>query len=352
MLNIFAVTESPGAISPEELDDYLARGWFRMNQTIFTTHFLHFNSRYYAAVWLRLSLADYIQDNTHKTLLKRNQPFRVCIQKAVITPEHNELYEKYKTAIAFDAYSSLNQLLLNGQPGNIFNTWQVNMYDGDRLIACGFFDMGKTSAEGIVSIYHPDYKKYSLGKFLIYTKIDYCRRHGLAYFYPGYAVPGYKAFDYKLEIGGHAIQYFKVATSQWMQYTTLAAIYNPLTEMYEKLEVLKHALETKYIDSNLLYYRFFDCALNIRFWGDLLDYPVFLLPGIIKKDHTAIPIIVYNITNGRYTLIECTPVYKIESAVNNDPVFSSDILSIDRYIYDTPDVDKIAAVLTWNDKQL
>ena len=119
--------------------------------------------------------------------------------------------------------------------------------------------------------------------------------------------------------------------------------------MLNKRNLLEQA--KKYIDSTMLYYKFFDCALNIRFWGELLDYPVFLLPGIVKKDHTAIPMIIYNITNGRYTLIECTPVYKIADVVNDENTFASDILCIDRYIYDTPDVEKIAAVLMWNDKQ-
>lgn len=346
---MFAASESPDIITPAELDDYLAKGWFRMNQTIFTTHFLQFNNQFYAAVWLRVALHDYEPDNKHKALLERNKKFRTEIKKAEITLQHEDLYDKYKKAVSFEAYASLNQLLLNGYTENIYDSWQVNVYDNDTLIAAGFFDVGNTSAEGIVCIYHPDYKKYSLGKYLIYTKLDYCRQHQLTYFYPGYVVPGYKAFDYKQDLGRSAMHYYNIATNQWVKYSTLADMYNPLTDMREKLETLQTRLEGKYVKSKLLYYRFFDGVLNIRFWADLLDYPVFLLPGIIKKDHTAIPIIVYNILNGRYLLLECTPIYKTDVGNINSNVFSSDILSIDRCTYDTPDVDKMAAVLTWND---
>ena len=80
----------------------------------------------------------------------------------------------------------------------IYNTHEINLFDGEKLIAVGYFDIGTRSAAGISSFYDPSYKKYSLGKYLIYLKMEYCQKMGFEYFYPGYFVPGYKAFDYKL----------------------------------------------------------------------------------------------------------------------------------------------------------
>ncbi len=349
---MFAATESPEILTPAELDIYLAKGWFRMNQTIFTTHFLQFNNRDYPAIWLRVALDNYNPDSKHKTVLQRNKQFRTEIRKALITVQHEQLYNKYKTAVSFEAYSSLNQLLLNGYSENIYNTWQVNVYDNHKLIASGFFDLGNTAAEGIVCIYHPDYKKYSLGKYLIYTKMDHCRQLGLSHFYPGYAVPGYAAFDYKLELGKAAMQYYNVSTAQWVPYTTTIEMYNPLNDMVLKLTMLQAGLNGNYIKSKLMHYRFFDGVLNIRFWADLLDYPVFLLPGVIKKERTTIPLIVYNIVNGHYMLLECEPIYKTDTYAGSGNIFSSDILSIERCIYDTPDIEKMAAALAQNDSLL
>ena len=59
---MFAQFESPAALTPYELDLYLANGWFRMHQTIFTTHFLCFKQNFYSAVWLRVGLKNYIPD--------------------------------------------------------------------------------------------------------------------------------------------------------------------------------------------------------------------------------------------------------------------------------------------------
>ncbi len=67
----------------------------------------------------------------------------------------------------------------------------------------------------VSSIYDPAYKKYSLGKFMIYEKMLYCKDENFSYFYPGYFVPGYTMFDYKLEIGKPAIEYFDVHKKEW-----------------------------------------------------------------------------------------------------------------------------------------
>jgi len=349
---MFAATESPEILTPKQLDVYLAKGWFRMNQTIFTTHFLQFNNEYYAAVWLRVALDNYKPDSKHKAVLQRNKLFKTEIRKALITVQHEQLYNKYKTAVAFEAYSSLSQLLLNGYSENIYDTWQVDVYDNHKLIASGFFDLGHTAAEGIVCIYHPDYKKYSLGKYLIYTKMDYCRQQGLSYFYPGYTVPGYSAFDYKLELGKAAMQYYNAATTQWVPYTTRIEMYNPLTDMLQKLNLLQAKLDEKNIKNRLMHYRFFDGVLNIRFWADLLDYPVFVLPAPVQKHPALIPLIVYNIISSHYMLLQCDPIYKTDTYTGSSNIFSSDILSIEKCIYTTPDVEEMAAALAQNDSLL
>jgi arginine-tRNA-protein transferase len=347
--NMFAATESPLTITPVQLDDYLAKGWFRMNQTIFTTHFLQFNNIFYSAIWLRINISNYAPGGNHRALIKGIKNFRTEIQPAEITLQHEALYEKYKTGISFDAYSSLQQLLCGSYTYNIYNTWQVNIYDGRVLIASGFFDMGKTSAEGIVSIYHPDYKKYSLGKCLIYSKVDYCRQQGLLFFYPGYAVPGYAAFDYKLSIGAQSLQYYNKAISQWLPYNGVQAMYKPLTDMLKHLETLHTGLQQKNMPCQLFYYRFFDAALNINLWTTLLDYPVFLLLFKPGQNDSAVNIIIFNIVSRQYILCECFPLYAIDYSETTSTTFSSDVLSVHRELYNTPyPADMIDAITIFN----
>lgn len=342
---MFAVTKSPLSIHPEELDAYLAAGWFRMNQTIFTTHFLQFNNLFYNAIWLRVDTSVYKPSRKHIATLKRIEGFTTEVCQARITHHHEALYEQYKTAVAFDTYSSLYQLLFGGYVHNIYNTQQVNIYDGEKLIATGFFDVGKTSAQGIICAYHPDYKKYSLGKCLMYTKLDYCRQHGLQYFYPGYAVPGYAAFDYKLTVGTENLQYYNIAGNTWVPFSTAATMYRPLEEMYEKLLALNQALDAAGIKTQLLYYRFFDAALNITLWTSLLDYPVFLLPAKPRTPGSPLDVIIFDITTGQYVMLECAPVYSINDENIVPHIFSTEVLLVEKKLYAAKNINDMINVM-------
>jgi arginine-tRNA-protein transferase len=245
--SMFAQIEYPERkLLPGKLDEYLANGWFRMRQSIFTTNFLHFNNQFYSAIWLRVVLGVAIHDKRFKALCKLNKKFSTVIQKSVIGSvgeAHEQLYRHYRQAVSFESSPSLHELLNGSQPYNSFNTHEINVYDGDRIIAAGFFDLGNDSAAGITCIYHPDYKKHSLGKYLMYLKMDFCKQNGMRYFYPGYVVPGYPSFDYKLDIGSAALQYLQLSTNQWLPYMQSEAAPNPLMQMIERLAELQATLK-------------------------------------------------------------------------------------------------------------
>lgn len=203
-------------IKPEELDSLLALGWFRMQQTIFTTEILQFYGQLYRAIWLRVDLQNFHPDKKCRELLNKNSLFKTEIKKINLTPAHETLYSSYKESISFDTASSLHALLYGNSARDVYNTYMIDVYDGIKLIGTGIFDLGGASAAGICSIYDPAYKKYSLGKYIIFEKMLYCKKENLKYFYPGYVVPGYSMFDYKLEIGTTAIEYFDNKSNQWL----------------------------------------------------------------------------------------------------------------------------------------
>ena len=64
------------SISPEELDQYLENGWFRMKQQVFTTEFLQMGLDFFDAIWLRQDLPRFqLSKWFHK--MKRNPRFKV-----------------------------------------------------------------------------------------------------------------------------------------------------------------------------------------------------------------------------------------------------------------------------------
>jgi len=160
------------------LDGLLEKGWFRMYDTMFTT--------------------------------LRHQPL-------ILTEEMEQLFALYKDSKPFVGYHSLVSAFISGI--GVFDTWVVTVRDEHkRLIAIGFFDKGSESIAGIMNVYHPEYEKYSLGKFLLLAKIYFCRKNNLQWYYPGYIMREPSKFDYKLFPDKAASEVFVAGPGIWVPY--------------------------------------------------------------------------------------------------------------------------------------
>lgn len=331
---MFVEAQSPTHITAFELDAYLERGWFRMGQTIFTTQFIHIQSAIYNTIWLRVALESYQTDRTHAKLFKQNARFTTLVQPATITDEKEQLYSRYRASVAFQPSESLQSLLYGmSQGATVFNTYEVAVYDGDQLIAIGYFDVGHSSAEGIVSIYDPSYKKYSLGKFLIYKKMEYCKALGMHYYYPGYFVPGYTFFNYKLSIATESLSFFSLSGKQWIPIQQFDEAQTPLATMKRQLQEVKINLDHLRQPAEIVYYEFFDANLipDLR-TADLFDYPIFLYAPSMDDSGTYL-IMVYDIDESRYNLLACLGVGQPQTNNVNSTFFSECILKVLQPIY-------------------
>ena len=92
------------------------------------------------------------------------------------------------------------------------------VYDGDQLIAAGYFDLGDTAAASILHFFDPQYARYSLGKYLILLTIEYLKDQGYEYYYPGYVVEGLPKMDYKLFLGKEEAEYFDPEAVAWLKF--------------------------------------------------------------------------------------------------------------------------------------
>lgn len=203
--------------SPQELDIFLKYGWFRTGLYVFTCNFIDFDHVFYRTIWLRHDLREFNAGKTWKNLQKRNRDFRVVFSAATITPEQEYLFRIYRNAMHFEPAQNVHQLLFDGTAPIMspFSTQQVCIYDGQELIACSYFDTGVESVAGISAFYHPDYASYSLGIYLIYCQIIHSKNLGFRYYYPGYFIPHYSHFDYKLKIGRSALFFYNIDTETW-----------------------------------------------------------------------------------------------------------------------------------------
>lgn len=208
----------PPYLTAQELDEYLARGWFRMGQVIFTTNYIVYEENLFPTHWLRYPVAAIRLSKTHQKIIKANRSFSVVVKKLVITQELKDLYQNYKSGVRFEAVESLKHFLMDGGSGDIYNSSVIEIRDQQQLIAAGIFDSGDNSIAGIINFYDPAYKKYSPGKYLILMKTLYAKEKGIAWYYPGYILEGNPQFDYKLFIGEPIASLYVPALDQWMPY--------------------------------------------------------------------------------------------------------------------------------------
>lgn len=304
---MYSCTHIKEKIFPEELDAYLSKGWYRMVHTIFTAHILRREGQWVNAIWLRHPLRLWEPGTTFKKLSKRNASFRLEFGPLEITAPQEALYALYRNHKFEDDQADLRQSLFGPEITNPFNSWMVNCYDGTKLIASGVFDRGIKAAAGIVSFYDPAYEKYSLGAYLIYQKMIFCKQQGLDYFYPGYVLTGVPDFDYKLSIGRNSTEFFQLATETWLPWKEFTTAEWHLEEMVRQLEKTKEEFERKGQSARLIYYDPFDITFYSQYAGQFWDCPVYLNLGAVEGFETEL-IVKYDIktASNQFYLTELT----------------------------------------------
>jgi leucyl-tRNA---protein transferase len=343
---MLAQVHFPQTLSGEELDRYLAEGWFRMGQSVFTTNFLNFKQQFYSALWLRLKLSQCQSNKTDEKLEKLNKRFTVEFKHAEIDQEKETLFTRYRQQVSFEPSSSVQSLLYGRAVHNVYQTMEVTVRDNGKLIGCGIFDLGKKSAAGISSFYDPDYKKFSLGKFLIYQKIKYSKMAGYEYFYPGYFVPGYPPFDYKLKIHPEAQQYFDLVTNRWDDIFNFKPENLPLQVMREKLSELHQQLTARAIPSSILNYEFYDANLVPDLAHmELFDFPVFLqyfdfFENVINS------LIVYDVRDQQYHWMVVKSVWKSDQTPPAEDSYVDHLLKVEAGVISTSEAEEMADLLS------
>lgn len=212
--------EYPKSMSPQELDNYLKLGWYRMGQAIFTTDAIKENENAYPVYWLRIHLKDIEMSKKHHKIFKANKNFTVSVKPLQITDEMEDLNEQYWLSTIIGS-PFLKDALMEGHQESIYSSYAIEIRDDNRLIAVGIFDNGLTSIAGIVNFYHPNYKKYSLGKYLMLLKAQYAYSQGKTWYYPGYIIQGFPKFDYKLFLDRNASEIYLRDQNTWIRFNTI-----------------------------------------------------------------------------------------------------------------------------------
>lgn len=208
----------PTGINEQMLDAYLRKGWYRIQQMLITTDLITKEEEFIAVFWLRYRLQDYQHQKKSRKLLQAVKQFTVSIEPLQITDELEELYSRYRQPLDFDMSETVREYLQGDNETSVFHTQLLSIRDGGKLIAAGCYDEAADSLMGILNIYDPAYKKYSLGKVLLLLKLDEAKRLQKTYFYPGYMSLHTSKFDYKLFPDLKLTELYNRLTDEWLPY--------------------------------------------------------------------------------------------------------------------------------------
>lgn len=243
-------------LSPQRLDRLLEDGYFRNANIMFQSQVLCLDGDICDVVNVRLPLLDYqAPKRLRKLASKVESTFRVVCGKAKITSERETLYLRHRERFKGFQYRNLSQMLFGDSPVRIFDTQEIAIYDGERLIAYSFFDVGHRGLASILGVFDPEYKKFSLGLYTMYAEIQWAISKKYHYYYPGYILDGVPQFDYKLLMGKH--EFFNWQSKKWDVERMHLQESSTATQLKEKLDYLGALLEKVGINFQKRIYPFF-----------------------------------------------------------------------------------------------
>jgi len=196
------------------LHDRLSRAGFRRSHNLVYAPVCDSCS---ACIAVRCLVNEFKTSNSQRRILRLNQNLNVIETPAQATAERFELFSMYQTSrhtggdmATMDYYDF--QALIEETP---VVTSIIDFYDPeDTLIGGCLVDIMDDGLSAVYSYFHPDYKKNSLGSYIILWLIKRAKQLSLPYLYLGYWVSGSQKMVYKDKF--QPLEYYN--TNGWQKF--------------------------------------------------------------------------------------------------------------------------------------
>jgi len=166
---------------------------------------------------LRINLASCSFTKSQRRVLARNADLCHDIVPAALNDDLRAMFQRHKQRFAHHIPDDLETFLGPDPEHGPCECRMVRVFEGERLIAASFFDVGQTAASSVYGVFEPEFAKRSLGIFTMLLEIQHCRESGLRWLYPGYATHEPSAYDYKKQFRG--TEWLDWQTGEWFPTT-------------------------------------------------------------------------------------------------------------------------------------
>lgn len=163
---------------------------------------------------LRLDLASCTFTKSQRRVLNKNADLRTEIAPAVLDGDLRALFQRHKQRFTHNIPDTLETFLGLDPARGPCECRMLRVFDGPRLIAASFFDVGQQAASSVYGIFEPECSKRSLGILTLLLEIQHCRAAGLCWLYTGYATREPSVYDYKKQFRGS--EYLEWSSWAWL----------------------------------------------------------------------------------------------------------------------------------------
>lgn len=337
-------THYPRKLSRSRYDQYLASGWFRGAVMLYKMDLLCIDETIYSVVNIRLDLEEFATKKKHRKMLRRAENrFKFTYGFAEPTPAKEELYKAHKHRFRGFIHDTLEEYLNAGFEKTVFDTREVCIYDGDKLIAVSYFDLGDKSMASLLGLYDDEYSKWSLGTVTMLKEIEFGLATNRKWYYPGYTLDLPSTFDYKLKLGD--MQYY-TPEKYWDTFENFDPSSTTGFELRQRTKDLSEKLELKGIKHRTWLYPYFSMAYVFPWNTEYLKTPMLIEIGHDVEGMIAVAFLPEEKT---YAIIKVVPSTDIPPAIkmemnkefSESEVYLNYVYEVGSYVVGYNDTDLI-----------
>lgn len=207
-------------ITPENLDLMLSKAWRRFGHNFFRYNlgFVPDLQIYSLVVPLRIRLADFEFSKSQKKILRKNAQFDVKKGLIRLNEEKYALFNLHRQRFRYNPPSSLYEFISPEAQSNPIPTYEISVFDADKLIAASFIDNSPNALSSIYAMFDTQYSSYSLGNYTLLEEIKWAHQLGKKYLYLGYTYEAPSFYDYKKRF--LALEAYHWEEDKWIDFNS------------------------------------------------------------------------------------------------------------------------------------
>lgn len=310
-----AIHRTTQPLHPEELDDFLGRGWYRVGALLLASRYYLHEGELFSTVWTRLPLADWsLRRGQRKRVARLARRFEITVGPLKLTDEHEAVYSRYLTVAPGDRSEALIDFLGGREGLRRFDTYAVEFRQDGHLVGFSLFDVGATAVQSLVGAYEPSQRRYGLGAHSLVMEARWAQEHGFAWHYSGYVVPRAGFMDYKWALSDD-MEFLHPEHGDWCHRSQFPVLETPDKRVKRRLRQAATALSRRQVAVGWRLNELFAAPHLHEPLAECLAEPLVL---VLPRTSRGQPLVTWNDFEQEFQLLYGVPV-EVQRTFNGDP---------------------------------